>query len=241
MNKYEQKSDTFVRPNISKMFSGIVCRYDILNRVLSCNLDQYWRFRLVREVFPESKTGKGLRCLDLAAGTLDVSLALQKRYREAEVWAMDFCFSMMRQGLHKIRRDNPMRLSVADARLLPLPDACVDGVTMSFGIRNIVPRESAFREMLRVLKPGSRACILEFGTGRKKIFFGLYNFYLQHILPVIGRISGDASAYEYLAESIMRFPSAPELAAEMEAAGFRNVRYIPLVSGSVNIHIGERP
>lgn len=132
-------------------------------------------------------------------------------------------------------------LSVAaDARSLPLPDASVDGVTMAFGIRNISPRSAAFREMARVLKPRGRACILEFGTGKNRIWLGLYNFYLKRVLPLIGRLSGDADAYKYLARTIMEFPAAEALSEEMRAAGFGRIYHIPLCSGIVCLHVAEK-
>ena len=128
-----------------------------------------------------------------------------------------------------------------DAKKLPLPDASVDCVTMAFGIRNIKPRSEAFAEMLRVLTPGGRACILEFGSGSERIWGGLYNFYLDRILPRIGKmVSRDPGAYEYLAETIRNFPTAPALEKEMTDAGFARAWHIKLTSGIVCLHVGEK-
>lgn len=224
---------------VSSMFSRIVPWYDLLNTVLSCGIDRYWRRRLVREV----RLGPTGRVLDLAAGTLDVSLAIRRRYPQAVVPALDFCPPMLFQGRKKLHGDNARRImpAAADARLLPLPDACVDAVTMAFGIRNILPRAEAFREMVRVLVPGGRACILEFGSGKQRIWGGMYNLYLNHVLPGIGRcISHDKSAYTYLADTIRNFPVAEALEEEMREAGFAAAWHIPLTSGIVCLHIGEK-
>lgn len=227
---------------VSRLFSGIVNWYDFLNRLLSLGLDQGWRKCLADLVFPTESEAGGKKVLDLAAGTLDVALALRRRYPGVKVLAMDFCPPMLVRGQSKIVGENTGKvlLSAADARFLPLPDGSVDGITMAFGIRNIAPRSAAFAEMLRVLVPGGRACILEFGTGRNRIWLGVYNFYLRYILPLIGRLSGDPEAYKYLARTIMEFPDADSLSAEMHAAGFARVYHIPLCSGIVCIHVAEK-
>ena len=149
------------------MFGRIVRFYDLLNRVLSLGLDQYWRKVLARNV----RLGDTGVVLDLAAGTLDVSLAIRRQHPTALVPALDFCPPMLVQGSRKLKGENARCILpvAADAKRLPLPDASVDCLTIAFGIRNIIPREAAFAEMLRVLRPGGRACILEFGSGRERI------------------------------------------------------------------------
>ena len=221
------------------MFGRIVPWYDLLNTVLSCGLDRVWRRRLVREVRP-GPTG---RVLDLAAGTLDVSLALRRRYPHITVPALDFCPPMLQHGRKKLRGDNARAIMpvAADGKRLPLPDNCVDAVTIAFGIRNILPRTEALAEMARVLVPGGRACILEFGSGKNKVWGGLYNTYLSRILPRVGKlVSGDSGAYGYLADTILQFPTAVELEEEMRASGFACAWHIPLTSGIVCLHIGEK-
>ena len=201
------------------MFGRIAGFYDLLNHTLSLGIDYYWRHVLAKNV----RVGSTNRVLDLAAGTLDVSLAIRRKYPHVQVPAMDFCPPMLQRGLHKLKGDNARAIMpvAADAKKLPLPDASVDCVTMAFGIRNIKPRSEAFAEMLRVLTPGGRACILEFGSGSERIWGGLYNFYLDRILPRIGKmVSRDPGAYEYLAETIRNFPTAPALEKEMTDAGF---------------------
>lgn len=222
------------------MFGRIAGWYDFLNHALSLGLDRRWRRKLVDLVRP-GPTG---RVLDLAAGTLDVSLAVLRRHPQVRVLAMDFSEPMLRKGRGKIPRDDRHRLDtvLADGRRLPLPDRSVDSVTIAFGIRNILPRTVALAEMHRVLAPGGRVCILEFGTGRDRIWGGLYNFYLQRVLPGVGRlVSGDQKAYRYLAETIREFPDAPSLAREMAEAGFAEVFFRPMFSGIVYLHAGQRP
>lgn len=224
---------------VASMFGRITPWYDLLNSVLSCGIDRYWRRRLAREVRP----GKGGRVLDLAAGTLDVALAVRRRFPDVTVPALDFCPPMLERGRRKLRGEAARKVIpvAADATALPLRDGSVDCLTMAFGIRNVRPREAAFAEMVRVLAPGGRACLLEFGSGQQRIWGGLYNGYLNRVLPWIGRLlSGDGSAYGYLAESIRAFPPAVALEEEMRAAGFACAWHIPLTSGIVCLHIGEK-
>ena len=224
---------------VAGMFGRIVPFYDLLNRVLSLGLDQYWRKVLAQNV----RIGDTGRVLDLAAGTLDVSLAIRRRYPTAVVPAMDFCPPMLVRGSRKLKDNNARCILpvAADAKRLPLPDASVDCITIAFGIRNILPREAAFAEMLRVLRPGGRACILEFGSGQERIWGGLYNVYLNHLLPRVGKIfSKDPGAYEYLADTIRKFPSALSLEKEMRTAGFERAWHEKLTSGIVCLHVGEK-
>lgn len=224
---------------VAKMFGRIAGVYDLGNHLLSCGIDLYWRRVLADTV----RLGPTRRVLDLAAGTLDVALAVRRRWPEATVPALDFCPPMLRRGLTKLERRGERHILpvAADAKRLPLPDASVDCVTIAFGIRNITPRAEAFAEMLRVLVPGGRACVLEFGSGKERIWGGPYNWYLGSVLPRMGRIcSGDASAYNYLSQTIRDFPGARELEEEMRQAGFARAWHRRLTSGIVCLHVGEK-
>ena len=222
---------------VSGLFDNIAGWYDFLNHFLSAGLDLYWRRRLVRTVRP-GPTGT---VLDLAAGTLDVSREILRQHPQSRVLAMDFSRAMLCQGKKKIPRQPAIMPAQADGRSLPLPDACVDTVTIAFGIRNILPRADAYREILRVLAPQGRLCILEFGTGQARIWQGLYNFYLGTVLPRIGRFfSRNPAAYQYLADTIRAFPDARTLAGELRDAGFESVSYQALSSGIVYIHVGQK-
>lgn len=224
---------------VAGMFGRIAGWYDFLNHFLSLGQDIYWRHRLVRMLRP-GPTG---RVLDLAAGTLDVSLEIKRQFPKSKVLSLDFTEAMLQKGQTKLKTDSGRDIQpvLADGRTLPLPTACVDNVTIAFGIRNIRPRMDAYREMYRVLVPGGRMCILEFGSGQNKIWKGLYNVYLDRILPSLGKIfSGDNDAYTYLADTIDGFPVASELVSEITEAGFERVFYVPLLSGIVNIHVAEK-
>lgn len=226
---------------VADMFGRIAGWYDFLNHALSGCQDMYWRYRLAKAARPKP----GGTVLDLAAGTMDVSVELLKQYPTCRVAALDFALPMLENGKAKKLRDGreeriyPVQ---ADGRALPLPASSMAAATIAFGIRNILPREDAYKEFYRVLKPGARLCILEFGTGSKRVWKGLYNFYLDKLLPFIGdRISGDPGAYRYLAETIKTFPDERALSQELLDAGFERVYSVPMMSGIVYLHVGEKP
>lgn len=228
---------------VAAMFGRIAGWYDFLNHFLSAGQDVYWRYRLVKLVRPKKN---GL-ILDLAAGTLDVSVELMRQYPDQKVLAMDFAYPMLHCGKgKKLEGKKEWRSRViapvqADGKKLPLPDNCLDGATIAFGIRNILPREEAYSEVLRALKPGARFCILEFGSGSKRIWKGVYNFYLNRVLPLLGKVvSGDSGAYSYLADTIRAFPDERALGEELRKAGFGRVMFVPLLSGIVYIHVAEK-
>lgn len=223
---------------VSGLFDNIATWYDFLNHFLSLGQDIYWRNRLVRTVRPGS-TGA---VLDLAAGTLDVSREILRQHPGLNVLSMDFSRPMLARGQKKVAGLPAIFPVQADGRALPLPDGCVDAVTIAFGIRNILPRTDAYSEILRVLAPGGRLCILEFGTGQARIWQGAYNFYLGTVLPRIGRFfSKNPEAYQYLADTILAFPDASVLAGELRDAGFDQVGYQALSSGIVYIHVARKP
>jgi len=226
---------------VADMFGRIAGWYDFLNHALSGGQDIYWRYRLAKAARPEP----GGFILDLAAGTMDVSVELLRQYPESKVAALDFALPMLENGkAKKLRKGRGERIFPvqADGRSLPLPDNCMSAATIAFGIRNILPRQEAYAEFLRVLKPGARLCILEFGTGSKRVWKGLYNFYLDKVLPFLGdRISGDPGAYRYLAETIKSFPDERALGEELLEAGFERVYNVPMMSGIVYLHVAEAP
>ncbi len=224
---------------VAGMFGTISRFYDFLNHFLSLGIDLYWRRELALSVRAE----KNDVILDLAAGTLDVSLALRRHYPDCLVPAFDFCPAMLALGLKKcLKRGEKGILPVAaDAKRIPLADESVSAVTIAFGIRNIVPREEALREILRVLRPGGRVSVLEFGSGKERLLGGLYNWYLHTLLPGIGHFfSHDKNAYHYPADTITAFPSADDFEAEMRDAGFVNTGYRKLTAGIVCLHTGEK-
>jgi demethylmenaquinone methyltransferase/2-methoxy-6-polyprenyl-1,4-benzoquinol methylase len=221
------------------MFESIAPRYDLLNHVLSLNIDKSWRRKAVNLLGWERRPD-GL-FLDNCAGTLDLSVELARRPGFAgEVIGSDFTFGMLAAGEEK-RRSLPIEPVCADALALPYADASFDGATVGFGVRNLADLDAGLREMARVLKPGARLVVLEFTTPHWQPFRGIYFFYFLRILPLIGRlISSHGSAYTYLPESVMRFPEPPELATKMAAAGFADVEWKRLSGGIAALHAGVR-
>ena len=224
---------------VQQMFSAIAGKYDVLNHVLSGGVDFWWWWRMARA----SGAGPGKRFLDVAAGTGDSSLALARR--GADVVSTDFTHAMLRLGPAKFRRkglaDRIWASSDADAQRLPFRDGSFDGLTICYGIRNVEDRPLAYGEFLRVLRPGGRLTILEFSSPVLPGLKAFYDWYSLHVLPRIGAwISGDASAYTYLPESIRTFPNQRSLAAELECAGFREVRWTNLSGGIVALHVGVK-
>jgi demethylmenaquinone methyltransferase / 2-methoxy-6-polyprenyl-1,4-benzoquinol methylase len=166
-------------------------------------------------------------------------LAAQPRF-SGRVIGADFAEPMLRAGASKSRASiSPV---VADALDLPLRDESADGAIVAFGIRNVEHLDAALAEALRVLKPGARFVILEFSTPPSPMIRTAYHAYFHHVLPAIGgAVSGHGAAYRYLPRSVAQFPSAPELAARLDAAGFARVTWEPLTFGVAALHVGQRP
>ncbi|HET7322407.1 MAG TPA: bifunctional demethylmenaquinone methyltransferase/2-methoxy-6-polyprenyl-1,4-benzoquinol methylase UbiE [Longimicrobiaceae bacterium] len=225
--------------HVQRMFSSIAPRYDLLNHLLSLNIDRRWRRRAVDWLGWE-KDPEGVY-LDNCAGTLDLSTELAGRGAfRGEVVGSDFTFAMLQGGQHKIGA-LPIAPVCADALALPYADQSFSGVTVGFGVRNLADLDAGLNEMARVLKPGARLVILEFTTPHWQPFRALYFFYFLHVLPLVGRlVSSHGSAYSYLPQSVLRFPEPPKLAERMREAGFRNVRWRRLTGGIVALHCGEK-
>jgi demethylmenaquinone methyltransferase / 2-methoxy-6-polyprenyl-1,4-benzoquinol methylase len=230
----EQAAARWVR----NMFGRVAGRYDLLNHLLSFNLDKRWRSRTVERVAP-ILARPGARVLDLCCGTGDVLLALEAR-RGSPVLGSDFCHPMLVEAKRKIaRRGMGTPLFEADALVLPLRDGSLDLITTAFGFRNLANYEKGLEELLRVLKPGGVAAILEFSQPTNRAFGALYGFFSSRVLPWVGgMISGSREAYSYLPESIKKFPGAEELAGAMRSAGFARVEVDRMTGGAVALHLG---
>jgi len=227
------------RAYVRTVFEEIAPRYDLLNHLLSLNIDRMWRRRALRAL-DWARIPDG-RYLDLCAGTLDVAAELTRQagFRGFIIGA-DFAVPMLQAGAGKASRDRVGPVA-ADAQLLPLGDGSMDGATVAFGIRNVASLDVALREVYRVLAPGARFVILEFTTPKTAIVRTFYHFYFHHLLPLIGGlISGHNTAYRYLPRSVAHFPAEGALAERMRAAGFGNVRWESLSFGIAAIHVGEK-
>lgn len=226
------------------MFGRVAHRYDFLNHLLSFQMDRYWRAFTVRQVRPVLNK-PGARVLDLCCGTGDLLLALE-RTRGAQVLGSDFCHPMLIEAQRKsAHRSAATALVNADALQMPFADTSLDLITVAFGFRNLANYRKGLRELRRLLRPGGCLAILEFSQPPNRVFAAAYRFYSRFILPRIGALlSGDGDAYQYLPESVEKFPGPRDLAREMTEAGFAGVRYTLLSFGIVALHLGyaeEKP
>ncbi|HMC62418.1 MAG TPA: bifunctional demethylmenaquinone methyltransferase/2-methoxy-6-polyprenyl-1,4-benzoquinol methylase UbiE [Candidatus Solibacter sp.] len=236
----EREAASWVRA----MFGRIAPRYDLANHLLSFNIDRRWRAHTVNRVRPILER-PGARVLDICCGTGDLVLALEKGAgggRASGVLGSDFCHPMLIAAAAKIaRRRANVRLFESDALHMPLADRSLDLLTVAFGFRNLANYDAGLREIYRVLRPGGMAAILEFSQPPNAAFAAIYNFYSRRLLPRIGGLlTGTSDAYNYLPESVRKFPSAPELAEGMRRVGFKQVRFERLTGGIVALHLGER-
>lgn len=224
---------------IAGMFDAISGRYDLLNGVLSFGLDRYWRRRAIASL---KLTGRE-RLLDVCTGTADVAIGAARR-GASRVIGVDFSGSMLVHGLAKVRAaalGDRIQLLRGDAMNLPLASGTVHAATISFGIRNVLRPEIGCQELFRVLKPGGRIAILEFGVPRAPLFASIYQWYSINILPRIGRaISRHSGAYTYLPESIGTFAYGDEFARILSTAGFSQIEARPFMFGAVYLYTGSK-
>ena len=225
------------RSYVRSMFSAIAPRYDLLNHLLSLNVDRHWRRAAVARLGWEAKPD-GVY-LDLCAGTLDLAAALARStgFRGTVVGA-DFVRAMLERGRGKAARTRPV---AADALALPFGDRHFDGAMVAFGVRNLADLDAGLHEAARVLKPGARFVVLEFTTPRSGALRALYLFYFRHVLPTIGRaVSKHRDGYSYLPESVLEFPDPERFAGRLAAAGFTHVGFEFLTGGICAVHHGTR-
>ena len=225
---------------VREMFSGIASKYDFLNHFLSVNTDKRWR-RLVRQRLENELSDPNALILDVACGTGDLSIELQQ-HSNAKVIGMDFCRPMLAIAKEKNAKN---QLSIpyieGDGMNLSFTDKTFDAVTIAFGLRNFSNWENGLRELRRVLKPGGKLAILEFSSPVIPGFRQLFQFYFSNILPRIGgAVSGSRGAYEYLPDSVSKFPDQKKLAEMMLEIGFSDVEYKNLTGGIAAIHIGTK-
>ena len=249
--KNNQKKE---RTSIAKMFDNIAWRYDFLNHFLSFNIDKRWRNKAVNELRNITTLN---HVLDVATGTADLALAIQKHINPKHITGIDISEGMLTIGRQKVQKrglEHQISLLYADSEALPFDEQTFDAVTVAFGVRNFENLEKGLNEMCRTLKIGGKVVILEFSIPQNRIIRPVFQFYFLRILPFFGRLlsknpspalpEGEGvnyvNAYQYLPESVQSFPHGTEFKEIMEKCGFSEVRIKPLTFGIVNIYTGMR-
>lgn len=225
---------------IRAMFGSIAPRYDLLNRLLSLGIDQRWRRFAVGKI---GVAGTG-RVLDVATGTGDVALEIAAQTPDAvSIVGVDFCPEMVDLGKVKVdssRFKGRISFQVAPCEDIPFEDRTFDAATIAFGIRNVVDRVKGLSEMRRVLKEGGKVVILEFSTPTMPVFRSIYHFYFLKVLPRIGGMFSRFSAYQYLPDSVLEFPSRDTFKSMMREVGFKDVQHYDLTGGIATVYVGTR-
>src|SRR5262245_54096682 len=227
---------------IRRMFGDIAPRYDLLNHLLSLNVDRYWRWRTTRLVPPRGEAP----ILDLCTGTGDLALAYDRAAGgQTPIVGADFCHEMLALAEAKIsqrRASGRIRVLEADAQRLPFPDDHFQIAAVAFGLRNITDTDRGLAEMARVTQPGGRVAILEFSQPRGSVFGRLYRFYFRRVLPLVGQAISRSkeNAYRYLPASVLEFPDGEALAERMRRQGLEDVRWYPLTFGIATLYMGNK-
>jgi len=227
---------------IRRMFGNIAPSYDLLNHLLSLNIDRYWRWRTTRLVPP----GNDGPILDLCTGTGDLALAYDRAARgKLPIVGADFCHEMLCRATEKTARrgvSDHIRYVEADAQQLPFPNDEFQLCCVAFGLRNVTDTDRGIAEMVRVTRPGGRVAILEFSQPRHWLFGRLYRVYFTHILPRIGQAISRSrdQAYCYLPASVMQFPDGEALAERLRGHGLTDVRWHPFTFGIATLYVGTK-
>lgn len=228
---------------VRKMFSEIAPRYDLLNHLLSLNIDRWWRWRTLERL----ELKPGVPVLDVCTGTGDLALAIaQKPVPEIQVLATDFCEAMLeiaRTKQTKAGIPSPrLQFLESDTQTLPFASDTFQAVTVAFGLRNVSNTGKGIEEILRVCRPGGQVAILEFSKPWLPGLRQLYNFYFSRVLPWIGQAMArnGQGAYRYLPESVADFPSGAELVKILESSGLKQVRCVPMTFGVASLYLGRK-
>jgi demethylmenaquinone methyltransferase/2-methoxy-6-polyprenyl-1,4-benzoquinol methylase len=230
-------------PRIRRMFGAIAPSYDLLNHLLSLNIDRYWRWRTTKFV-PPAADGP---ILDVCTGTGDLALAYARiAAPTVPIVGTDFCHEMLVPAREKTRRHfGPARIQFleADTQHLPFADNLFQITTVAFGLRNVTDTDKGIAEMVRVTRPGGRIAILEFSRPRHWLFGRLYQLYFKRVLPFVGQMLSRSkdNAYRYLPASVMEFPDGEALAERLRRHGLVEVRFHSLTFGIATLYIGVKP
>ena len=247
MSDEESATKTEQARRVREMFATIAARYDLLNHLLSGNIDKRWRLRVARTLRSTlapllQDDSSRSRILDVACGTGDLSFTLFES-GDARVVGIDFCRPMLQIATSKASRLGfEVPFIEGDALSLPFRDRSFEAATIAFGLRNLAGVEAGFEELFRVLKPGGRVVVLEFSKPTTPVLRSVFRIYFTKVLPLFGGlISGSKSAYQYLPDSVSRFPDQIELASMMRRVGFEEVTFQNLSGGIAALHLGMRP
>ncbi len=228
---------------IRRMFGHIAPSYDLLNHLLSLNIDKFWRWRTTKLAPPAGAAP----ILDLCTGTGDLALAYDRASGgRAPIVGADFCLEMLLPAIKKTAKRNAaerIRFVEADAQRLPFPDNCFQITTVAFGLRNVTDTDRGLAEMVRVTQQGGQVAILEFSRPRNWLFGRLYQFYFRRVLPMIGQLLSRSKddAYHYLPASVMEFPDGEALAERLRGHGLSKVRWHPFTFGIATLYVGIKP
>jgi ubiquinone/menaquinone biosynthesis methyltransferase len=223
------------------VFDSVASKYDIMNDLMSGGLHRLWKDRLIRMIRPR----RGQKFLDVAGGTGDIAFRIRKKAPGAEITVFD-----LNQHMLDVGRDRAVDHGWLDdfewiagnAEKLPFPDNSFDVYTIAFGLRNVTHIDTALAEAFRVLRPGGRFYCLEFSRVEQPLLAAGYDAFSFHVIPKIGKlVANDEESYQYLVESIRRFPTQRKLARRLTDSGFQAVKYANLTAGVVAIHSGIKP
>jgi demethylmenaquinone methyltransferase / 2-methoxy-6-polyprenyl-1,4-benzoquinol methylase len=227
---------------IRRMFGAIAPRYDLLNHLLSLNIDRYWRWRTTRLVPPQGT----VPILDLCTGTGDLALAYDRAARgQTAVFGADFCHEMLVRAVAKTQKRQAaerIRYLEADAQRLPFGDDEFQITSVAFGLRNVTDTDRGIAEMVRVTRRNGHVAILEFSRPRHWLFSRLYRFYFRRLLPLVGQWLSRSpdDAYRYLPASVLEFPDGEELANRLRSHGLGEVRWYPFTFGIATLYVGKK-
>jgi demethylmenaquinone methyltransferase/2-methoxy-6-polyprenyl-1,4-benzoquinol methylase len=226
---------TLEEPQVRAMFDRIAGLYDVMNSVMTAGLHHSWR----RRAADLADVGPGDSVLDVATGTGDLAVELARRVgAEGEVIGSDFSEEMLARARAKAPG---LQWEWGNALDLPYASGRFDAVTVGFGARNFSDLDRGLAEMTRVAKSGGRVVVLEITTPARPPLSTFFRLWFDRIVPLIGRLAGDPDAYEYLPNSVRRFPGPHELAARLDRAGLQDIRYVLTAGGIIALHVGRKP
>lgn len=230
---------------VEEMFDSIAPAYDLMNTAMTFGLHRLWRDKALKALLAACGAGRrDLRVLDVATGTGDVAFRIAELFPSPHVTAVDLSEGMLsvaRRRLGKMQSRPDILFEKADCLALPFADDSFDAVTVAYGVRNFSHLLEGYREMLRVLRPGGKLCVIELSEPVDVALRMLYRLYSRHIIPAVGKmVSGDSRAYAYLPESIAAAPQRENMTKVMRQAGFREAVFRPLTFGAVTVYMAEK-